>query len=63
MSLSKNEIESLNDIKTLQEKKRRIKDLVISPDLNWSSRAELYQQVQMINIRIEQLTYRSASIN
>ncbi|HJV45930.1 MAG TPA: hypothetical protein VJ824_09450 [Bacillota bacterium] len=59
MNWFKKEIECLNDIETLQEKKKRIKDLVISPDLNWSSRAELYKQVQMINSRIEQLSYRS----
>ena len=55
------EIESLKDIGLLQEKKKQIKDSVINPDLNWNSRMELYKQVQLINMRIEQLSYRTTS--
>ncbi|MBP1933954.1 hypothetical protein [Ammoniphilus resinae] len=55
------EIESLRDIGLLQEKKKQIKDSVINPDLNWNSRMELYKQVQLINMRIEKLSYRATS--
>ena len=55
------EIESLKDIGLLQEKKKQIKDSIINPDLNWNSRMELYKQVQLINMRIEKLSYRTTS--
>jgi len=55
------EIESLKDIGLLQERKKQIKDSVINPDLNWNSRMELYKQVQLINMRIEKLSYRTTS--
>lgn len=49
------EIESLQDVEILMEKKNRIKDSVVDPELNWLSRMELYEQVQLINVRIQKL--------
>lgn len=61
MDSFKNEIEALHDIGILREKKNRIKDSVVSPDLNWNSRMKLYEQVQMINIRIAHLSTQRKS--
>lgn len=55
MSRFKDEIEALNNIETLQQKKDKIKDSVVSPHLRWDSRMELYEQVQQINLRIAQI--------
>ncbi len=60
MDSFKNEIDGLKDIGILREKKDRIKESVISPELNWNSRMKLYQQVQMINSRIAQLSQRKS---
>jgi hypothetical protein len=57
----KDEIESLQDVGILLEKKRRIKDSVVNPDLNWNTRMVLYQKVQFINTRIEQLSSQTNS--
>ncbi|RXT05860.1 hypothetical protein [Ammoniphilus sp. CFH 90114] len=61
MSSFRNEIEALQDIGTLREKKNRIKDSVVSPDLNWDSRMKLYEQVQLINSRIAYLSTQRKS--
>ncbi|WP_134704114.1 hypothetical protein [Ammoniphilus sp. YIM 78166] len=61
MGSFKSEIDGLKDIGILREKKDRIKESVISPELNWNSRMELYQQVQMINTRIAQLSTQRKS--
>ncbi len=55
MNSFKNEIETLSDIESLLRKKNKIKDSVVSPHLKWQSRMQLYEQVQMINLRIAHL--------
>ena len=61
MDSFRNEIDGLKDIGILREKKDKIKESVISPELNWDSRMVLYQQVQLINSRIAQLSTQRKS--
>lgn len=61
MDSFRNEIEALHDIEILREKKNRIKDSVVSPDLNWNTRMKLYEQVQLINTRIAHLSTQRKS--
>jgi transcriptional regulator CtsR len=60
MQRFQDEIESLYDIGTLTEKKNKIKDSVVNPELSWNTRMMLYQQIQLINVRIEKLSSQMA---
>ncbi|CAM3519321.1 MULTISPECIES: hypothetical protein [Brevibacillus] len=59
MSMFETEILSMTDITALNKMKEEIKDTVTSAALNWQSRMEIYQKVQMIVSRIEYLEKHS----
>ena len=59
MSMFETEILSMTDITELNKMKEEIKDTVTSAALNWQSRMEIYQKVQMIVSRIEYLEKHS----
>lgn len=59
MSMFETEILSMTDITALNKMKEEIKDTVTSSALNWQSRMEIYQKVQMIVSRIEFLEKHS----
>jgi hypothetical protein len=61
MNIFETELLSMTDITALHKMKEEIKDTVTSSDLNWKSRMEIYQKVQMIINRIEFLERHSMS--
>ncbi|RXT07974.1 hypothetical protein [Ammoniphilus sp. CFH 90114] len=58
MKLDLYRLELISNIHELMELKERLKNDVLDPKLNWRERMELYQSIQGINCRIENLNNR-----